>query len=346
VPGLSPNAVLKEDWDGLNINSVWTLTNNGGTAANITNIGGANGNVLRITNLNGGNNNSIAWDYSDYAADEVVISFLVSMSDDAANAGAGGCCGQAADGFGFGLFDTAVYGTTGPNNPAAAGSQWEDPRGGNGFPDAIMIGFDIFDSGDGEGNHIRVSGLGGPADILLNTAAPFELNNGLFHKVITRLVADGGGSLLSMDIIEDVNGTAIEHNFIIDAPIPGIDLNTFQGRMIAGGRTGGAFVETLLDCVQIESFAGQPLRMTDIVYDQENDQFTLSWTANEGKTYALFFEELLAGKFGDSDITDGIQAVAPNPDQLAVFADGVLTYGPFDNPVPGATKLFFKAQQE
>ena len=82
------------------------------------------------------------------------------------------------------------------------------------------------------------------------------LNNGLFHKLEVSLTGDGGGnSNVAVRLIEDVNGAAIEHS-VVNGVANGLDPQTFAGRVIVGGRTGGAFVETQIDCIQIEAING------------------------------------------------------------------------------------------
>lgn len=43
-----------------------------------------------------------------------------------------------------------------------------------------------------------------------------------------------------------------------------------------------------------------------------------------------------------SDITDSIDPEDSFMDDLINFDDGILTYGPFENPTPGALELFFR----
>ena len=64
-----------------------------------------------------------------------------------------------------------------------------------------------------------------------------------------------------------------------ELPIPNIDPLSFEGRLIMGGRTGGAFVETWVDCVQIEAIQGALFQMTEIIYDENSDEITLKESA-------------------------------------------------------------------
>ena len=257
LPCSHAEIVFSEDFDGGGVNSVFTFTNSGGAPPAVVNSTVApQANVAQITDLAGSTNNSIAFDAFSLASEQARITFEFRMSTDAANDGAGGCCAQAADGFGIGIFDTGTYGSNGGINPAAGTANWEDPNTGEGFPAAVVISFDVFDSGDGLGNHVRINGLGGPAESLGNFLAPFQLNNDLFHRAVLTFDAAGADTTLAIDLIEDVNGAATSHSLASGLTLTGVDLGAVSGRVIAGGRTGGAFVRTQLDNIVIETFQG------------------------------------------------------------------------------------------
>lgn len=248
--------LLAEDFDGGGMNSVYTYTNSGGSAPGTINVGGVNQNTAQLTQLTGGNNNSIAFDGTGVLGSPALrISFDFRGTDDAANAAVGGCCGEAADGFGIGLYDTGLYGTSGGINPGAiiGGGTWENPTLGSGFPGGVHMGFDVFDAGGPNGNNIRVTGLSGSAELLIDVSAPFPLNNNLFHRAEVTVTDIGTDSVLSLTLIEDVNGTAITHaNVFSGLTATGLDLDTANARLIAGGRTGGAFVQVELDNIMME----------------------------------------------------------------------------------------------
>jgi len=73
-------------------------------------------------------------------------------------------------------------------------------------------------------------------------------------------------------------------------------------------------------------------RISEIIHDTANDQFTLTWNSSDGRTYALFYSfDLLDWGF---DIDDSIPSEGEST-----------TYGPFDNPQPGVEKLFFRIEE-
>ena len=241
-------AQLFEDFDGGGT-TPYELMSTSGTAPEVM-AGGPTGSFLRLTHLNGSNNNSVAFDedlsVSGPAPQGFVLSFDFRMSDDQANTDAGGCCGSAADGLGIGFFATSGYGTTGALNPAVGGAgDWERPA----FADAVAIGLDVFQNID----VVTLNAL--DTEVAAIDVAPFlDLNSGQFHRATFRVVPDPGApgaSLVHLDIVEDIHGAAIGHSIISAAAIP-LDLSTLPGsRIIAGGRTGGAFVAGDIDNISV-----------------------------------------------------------------------------------------------
>lgn len=239
-------ASLVEDFDGGGT-TPFNLTNTAGAPPSIMG-GGPTGNFARLANLSGSNNNSIAFDeepsQTGPAANGLVLSFDFRMTDDAANAAAGGCCGSAADGLGIGLFSTATYGTTGANNPSAVvGGIWERPS----FPDAFAVGLDIFQNID-----VVSLNWAGVEVAAVDVQSILDLNNGLFHRAIVEISANGANAVVDMDIIEDVNGAGVVRNVFSSENVAGLDLTSlFAYRLIAGGRTGGAFTNGDFDNISL-----------------------------------------------------------------------------------------------
>ena len=100
-------AQFLEDFD--TTTNAYTLTNTSGGAPAVTTTPGPTGNFDRLTNLDGNNNNSIAFDeaasQTGPSPGGIKLAFDFRISDDAANAAAGGCCDSAADG----LWDWLVF---------------------------------------------------------------------------------------------------------------------------------------------------------------------------------------------------------------------------------------------
>ena len=236
-------AALMENFDDVST-TPYSLTNTTGGAPAIINDGGGTNNAIRLTNLNASNNNSIAFDEEPSATGPTVygirLAFDFRMTDDAANAAAGGCCGSAADGLGIGVFLTGTYGTTGGINPAdGSGVDWEQPH----FPDAITVGLDIFQNID----VVTLNVLGVEA-ATLDVQPIMDLNNNTWHRMIIDVTPDGANALGSVTLLEDVDSNTTIHDILTDQAIPGLDLSALPGyRLIAGGRTGGAFADSRID---------------------------------------------------------------------------------------------------
>jgi hypothetical protein len=247
------DAAQFEDFDGGG-NTPYTLTNSGGGAPMVMS-GGPTGDFLRIVNLNSGNNNSIAFDenasVTGPAPDGKILSFDFRMSTDADNAAAGGCCDSAADGLGIGYFATPRWGSTGGINPGAVaveqgGGPWERPA----FERAVTIGLDVFQNID----VVTFNAFGTPmAEV---DVQPFlDLNNGLFHRGILTVIPNPDNpttALFDFKIVEDVHGAGIEHTIFTDLPAENVNPSALPlNRVIAGGRTGGAFLNGDFDNISV-----------------------------------------------------------------------------------------------
>jgi hypothetical protein len=250
------NATFIEDFDGSSA-IPYAFTNSSGDAPSLQ-VGGATNSHVRLVNLTASNNNSIAFDEDPATTGPsppgMKLAFDFRMTDDAANAAAGGCCGSAADGLGIGLFATARYGTTGPMNPGAgegvggsgaAPNDWERPQ----FADAFTVGLDIF-------QNIDVVTLNwNDAEVVQIDVQPImDLNNGVWHRVIVDVSPDGANASADVILLEDVNGATDVHVVGTGVAIPGLSLADLPSyRIIAGGRTGGAFVQGEIDNIALEA---------------------------------------------------------------------------------------------
>ncbi len=227
----------------------FTLTQNaGGPAAQMlpdtAGAIGEQGGFLRLTNDVGSQNNVLAFDvdpnFTGPQPDGVSMEFDFRMSEESTHTG---CCNERADGFGFGLFPTEAYGVSG-DGPAG---NWEDPA----HAGALTVGFDIFaDVAEGFGeNRVRVyldGALVGDVNI-----TEFALNSGAFQHADVDVVPDGDNALLTMTITPD---GADPVTIFDDLAIPGLDMNALpEFRAMFGGRTGGAFVATDLDNIDLRS---------------------------------------------------------------------------------------------
>lgn len=241
------NASFIEDFDGGGTGVPYHLMNSGGSPPSLV-ADGVSGDFVRLTNLDGSNNNAIAFDEdpatSGPSPPGMKLAFDFRMSDDDANAGAGGCCGSAADGLGVGLFATSTYGSSGPSNPAAiAGGIWERPA----FADSFTIGLDIFQNID----EVNINWVGVEL-ASVDVASFMDLNNNTWHRAVVDIKPDGANALVDVHILEDVHGATNVHTVVTDLAAPAMDLTALPAyRLAAGGRTGGAFVAGDIDNISL-----------------------------------------------------------------------------------------------
>ncbi|HWB03198.1 MAG TPA: PEP-CTERM sorting domain-containing protein [Verrucomicrobiales bacterium] len=242
APAAQSAILLSDNFDGGGVNSVFAYS---GTASTV-NTGAGHGNVAQIISLTTSNNNSIAWNSVAVAPTPVLrLGFDFFMTDDATNNGSGGCCGEAADGLAIGFFPNAVYGATGASNPGLGpvAFNWEDgvvP----GVP-ALLLAFDIFDSGGPQGNNASIAWNGA---VLADAPVPgITLNNNAWHSAIMTITDAGANSTIGLTI----DGTTIYSGLLAT----GVDLDSVGSnfRLIAGGRTGSAFANGQLDNVFVEA---------------------------------------------------------------------------------------------
>ncbi len=246
IPNLTYTPLLSDNFDGAQVNSNFTFSTNGFFTPLVTGSGVAtNNNAIEITSATNSNNNSVAWNkVTDPNATQALrLSFDFRMT--------AGSNGSVADGIGIGLFRTGTYGTTGANNPASA-KAWENPTANSGFPNALAFGFGIYNT-----NFIRMCGPAQPATALHQSVSPFTLSSNQFHRAIITMLSNGpSGTIVSMQVIQDVNGAATVRQIFSNVLVPGFDLPNESFRLIAGGRTGGANARQDIDNVSIATSAG------------------------------------------------------------------------------------------
>lgn len=234
--------LLSENFDGGGVNSTFAYTNTSGSAPSTQNAGGVNGNVAQITNNDGSNNNSIAFNTVNVPSTPVLrLSFDFFMSADPAG-------GESADGLGIGFFPAAILGATGGVNPVTLypGTNWEAvnfPAGSG----ALAVGMRIYQS---NALHLTLNGTQ-----LATGDASFPLNSGQWHRGILTITDQGADSVADLSFISDINGAAVAGGGFANQPLPGVDLDAIGSnyRLVAGGRTGGAFVTGQFDNIALEA---------------------------------------------------------------------------------------------
>lgn len=234
--------VFSENFDGGGVNSAFAYTNTTGSAPSTQNVGGANGNVARLTNNDSSNNNSIAFNAVNIPSTPVLrLSFDFFMSADPTG-------GQSADGLGIGFFPSAILGVSGGVNPVTLypGTNWESvnfPAGSG----ALAVGMRIYES---NALHFTFNGTQ-----LATGDASFQLNSGQWHRGILTITDQGANSVADLSFISDINGAALAGGGFTNQLLTGVDLDALGSsyRLVAGGRTGGAFVTGELDNISLEA---------------------------------------------------------------------------------------------
>lgn len=93
------------------------------------------------------------------------------------------------------------------------------------------------------------------------------------------------------------------------------------------------FYDEVHGVVEIADNTSDDFRITEIIHDRENDRFTLTWNSGPNGEYAVVFDVDLDGAFAQE-----VGAGIPSGGETT-------TFGPFDNPVAGSTKLFFRIRR-
>lgn len=330
IPVFTYGNVMVEDFDGISVNSTYAFTQSAGTFVPAVTASGVSpqGNATRLTLAGSGNSStSIAWNAVPANAKSISLTFDFRMSADSG--------GESADGFGIGLFKTGSYGTAGALNPGYSPTSeivWENPNVGQGFPNAVMFGFDIY-SGATEGNTVRLTGPAAGTPLLATAVPPFQLNAGVFHRVTITAITNGPAStVFSLQLINDVNGAATPYSLINNAVVPGFDITTDTFRLIAGGRTGGATVTTELDHLTLQSTTVLP--PAPVILSATMDRttsppaFVITWSSVAGASYLI-----------DSS---GNLAAPWSPVQAPVVATAAVTTLRIPMPAGSPPKKFFR----
>lgn len=199
--------------------------------------GGPDGNFLRLSNALNGESATVGFDQNipdGWAKPSVTADFDFRMTAD--NIGGGV---QRADGFGFGLFDTGSYGTSGIVSTSAI--SWEDAN----VTGALLVGFDIYDGNlatTEDQLHVSYNGVR-IADVPFSA---FDLNSDSFHHAEISLLDNGADTLLTLTLTPDsLTAAGAPVVAISGLNIPGLDLDAFDFRAGFGARTGG--LNTVVD---------------------------------------------------------------------------------------------------
>ncbi|RYD26064.1 MAG: hypothetical protein EOP86_26500, partial [Verrucomicrobiaceae bacterium] len=128
---------------------------------------------------------------------------------------------------------------------------WENPNGGDagGYPNALFFGLGVYGA-----DTVRLLGPSAPT-VPLATYEPqtsfvtsqTAASNPYNRAVITIVSNSPTTSVVSMDIIRDVDGAATRETVFTNVLVPDFQIKTEQLRLIAGARTGQVMSQVELD---------------------------------------------------------------------------------------------------
>lgn len=197
--------------------------------------GGPGGNFLRVaTTATIPQNNSIAFARSDPGAFcEIVAEFDFRLTPSSGR----------ADGLGFALLNTAVWGDSGPVAPQAPWFVAEEPN----FAGSLGIGFDLYQSSDiGEINNNHVSVHFDGQRLTEVDAGAIDLGSASW--IHARIAVHAGGATPAIDVtLTPAGGLSVA--LITGFPVPG--LQRHESRAYFGGRSGGESADHDLDNVSV-----------------------------------------------------------------------------------------------
>lgn len=225
----------RQDFD--NAGTVYTLSHSGPTAPVVLGADAdSSGNFLRLVPADGGELGLIAFNQSATGAFNSIVAtfdFRITPPPGAI----------PADGLGFALLNTAVYGATGAS-PAFA----EEPS----LTSSIGVGFDVYDNGptpqEPNDNHISLHWNG--AQIGNAVIPSFRMASGQFHRAQIVVWFTGDNAYVTVRLTPDINGTPGPTETVLqNALIAGI--TPYSSRVAFGARTGGLRATHDLDNVNV-----------------------------------------------------------------------------------------------
>jgi hypothetical protein len=233
APGGAPTLA---DFDS--VGTAYTLTHSGPTAPVVlaaeTN---STGNYLRLVPASGSELGVIAFNQTAVGTfNSVVATFDFRITPPAET--------TPADGLGFALLSTAIYGKTG------AGPYFgEEPS----LTNSIGVGFDVYNNAstpqEPNNNHVSLHWNGAQIG---NAAIPsFSLSSGKFHRAQVLVQFSGANAYVTVRLTPDINGTpGLTETVFQNALLPGAA--AYSSRVAFGARTGGAWAAHDLDNVNVQ----------------------------------------------------------------------------------------------
>jgi len=198
---------------------------------------GSEGQFLRLASTNVNILNTIVFDRTATGSFNTVVAtfdFRITPTT-----------GNRADGLGFALLPTALYGTNGPAIGPFSGLGEEPNLAG-----AIGVGFDIYqNSGELNNNHVSIHYNGALLSTTVATPS-FDLANGNFHRAEVTIAFAGGNAMVTVRVTPNIRAgpgatQTLFNNFVVPA-------SAYEARAAFGARTGGQYARHDLDNVDVQ----------------------------------------------------------------------------------------------
>jgi hypothetical protein len=252
----------------------YTLTNRGTASPAILNgDAGSSGKFLRLVPSAGQQVGVIAFDADNSGA----FSTIVSTFDFRITPPAGG---QPADGLGFALLNTALYGSAGPG-PFFG----EEPN----LPGSLGVGFDVYANAstaqEPNNNHVSLHWNSFQVGSAANPS--FTLANGRFHRAQVITAFAGTNAYVTVRLTPDIDGTpGATETLFANVLIAGV--TPYRCRTCFGARTGGSYAAHDLDNVNIQFLSDPATRAGLSILLLPVDSFGAT---GPGTTLATFTDE-------------------------------------------------------
>ena len=218
--------------------STYTLSQNGSTAPVVQSAdAGSTGSYLRLVPAAGGEAGGIAFDRSAPGSFNSIVAtfdFRITPPSEA----------NQADGMGFALLNTAVYGASG-----AGPIFGENPN----LNSSLGVSIDDYNNGpsptEPNNNHISLHWNG--AQIGNAFIPSFDMSNGKFHRAQILIWFADNNAYVTVRLTPDINGTpGSTETVVANALIPGVV--PYESRVAFSARTGGAWAAHDVDNINVE----------------------------------------------------------------------------------------------
>ena len=231
--------------------------------------------------------------------------------------------------------------STGALTTVEFATNFSEGRSGGGS-NTPMLRSTLTDFGRGAERAVTITGLegGGSYDIWLSSYRDSSAARERTVGVWTTPNATDSASSQIIDNRDGRNGTTFVegYNYIVFRNVKADPSGTviFNGNGADQGEGYDDDYRLGLSGLQITPGTTlEPLEITDLAYEGDDGQITLTWRSNPGESYGIYWSD---------DLVEFSPGLSPNiaPEIPAHPTNGTTTYGPFSSPSPSADQMFFR----